>query len=77
MENETDCCMQLAIEGEKYMDNKAWKEAASCLEAALNKQADDPRLTDLICAKLWASYFQMGNYGKSLEYVHHQLQIPS
>ena len=77
MENETDCCMQLAIKGEKHMNNKSWDEAALCLEAALKKQSDDPCLTDLICAKLWASHFQMGNYDKSLEYVHRQLQIPT
>ena len=67
--------MQLAVEGERLMDNKRWTEAARYFESAIVQGTDNVKMLNTIYLKMWLIYHNIGNYEKALNYARYQLEL--
>ncbi|XP_015211008.1 G-protein-signaling modulator 2 isoform X2 [Lepisosteus oculatus] len=68
-------CLELALEGERLCKVGDYRAGVSFFEAAIQVGTEDLQILSAIYSQLGNAYFHLHEYGKALEYHHHDLTL--
>ncbi|XP_062308244.1 G-protein-signaling modulator 2-like [Osmerus eperlanus] len=68
-------CLELALEGERLCKDGDYRAGVSFFESAIQVGTEDLQILSAIYSQLGNAYFHLQDYGKALEYHHHDLTL--
>ncbi|CAL8367721.1 unnamed protein product [Boreogadus saida] len=68
-------CLELALEGERLCKVGDYRAGVSFFEAAIQVGTEDLQVLSAIYSQLGNAYFHLHDYGKALEFHHHDLTL--
>ncbi|XP_055722082.1 G-protein-signaling modulator 2-like isoform X1 [Salvelinus fontinalis] len=68
-------CLELALEGERLCKVDDYSAGVSFFEAAIQVGTEDLQVLSAIYSQLGNAYFHLHDYGKALEFHHHDLTL--
>ena len=68
-------CLELALEGERLCKVGDYRAGVSFFESAIQVGTEDLQILSAIYSQLGNAYFHLQEYGKALEYHHHDLTL--